>query len=71
MQEALTKRNNFTQANLNASVAKLDAAFARDIAAAKKINSPAELETKPGLVSQIMSQFFYAQLSARPQAGQE
>jgi len=63
-----------TEVNVNildrASVAQLDAAFARDIAAAKKINSPKELETKPGLMSQIMTQFFYAQLEAAP-AGAE
>ncbi|OGR68880.1 MAG: hypothetical protein A2081_04390 [Elusimicrobia bacterium GWC2_61_19] len=60
-----------TEVNVNildrASVAQLDAAFANDLAAAKKINNPKELETKPGLVSQIMSQFFYAQLSAKPE----
>lgn len=56
-----------TEVNVNildrASVAQLDAAYAKDLAAAKKVNSAKELETKPGLVSQIMSQFFYAQLS--------
>ena len=55
-----------TEVNVNvldrASVAQLDAAFARDLAAAKKIRDARELETKPGMVSQIMSQFFYAQL---------
>lgn len=49
-----------------ATVGQLDAAFAADIAAAKKIVNPKQLETKPGLVSQIMSQFFYAQLSQQP-----
>ncbi|MDA8132946.1 MAG: phosphatidylserine/phosphatidylglycerophosphate/cardiolipin synthase family protein [Elusimicrobia bacterium] len=55
-----------TEVNVNvldrSSVAQLDAAFARDLAAAKKISDARELETKPGMVSQIMSQFFYAQL---------
>lgn len=55
-----------TEVNVNildrAAVAELDAAFARDIAAARKIEDARELETRPGLVSQIMSSFFYAQL---------
>lgn len=55
-----------TEVNVNIlgadAVAELDAAFARDIAAAKEIRSARELETKPGLLSQIVSTFFYAQL---------
>ena len=51
------------------AVAQLDAAYARDLAAAKKVVNVKELETKPGLVSQIMSQFFYAQLSQQPKPG--
>ncbi len=56
-----------TEVNVNvldrSAVYQLDMAFLLDLSAAKKITSPKELETKPGLVSQIMSQFFYAQLS--------
>lgn len=63
-----------TEVNVNildrASVAQLDEAFARDIAAAKKITDPKQLETKPGLVSQIMSHFFYAQLDQSAAGGQ-
>ncbi|MBI5744839.1 MAG: phosphatidylserine/phosphatidylglycerophosphate/cardiolipin synthase family protein [Elusimicrobia bacterium] len=59
-----------TEVNVNvldrASVYQLDSAFAQDLAAAKKITDPKQLETKPGLVSQIMSNFFYAQLSQSP-----
>jgi len=59
-----------TEVNVNildrASVAQLDAAFARDLAAAQKITEAKQLESKPGLVSQIMSHFFYAQLSQSP-----
>ena len=59
-----------TEVNVNildrASVAQLDAAFANDLAAAKKVRTAQELETKPGMVSQIMSTFFYAQLEASP-----
>jgi cardiolipin synthase len=62
-----------TEVNVNildrGAVAQLDAAFARDIAAAKKIKAASELETKPGLVSQIMNQFFYAQLSTPAPVG--
>jgi len=55
-----------TEVNVNildrATVAQLDAAYAKDLAAAKKVTDPKQLESKPGLVSQIMSTFFYAQL---------
>ncbi len=44
------------------TVAQLDVAFSNDIAAAKKINSIKDLSSKPGLISSIMSTFFYAQL---------
>ena len=43
-------------------VAQLDAAYANDLAVAKRITSAKELETKPGVVSSIMSDYFYAQL---------
>lgn len=59
-----------TEVNVNvldrASVARLDAAFAKDLAAARKVTDPKQLESKPGLVSQIMSSFFYAQLEETP-----
>jgi cardiolipin synthase len=56
-----------TELNLNildtGAVAQLDEVFKRDISVASKITSVKELEKKPGLVSRIMSQFFYSQLS--------
>ncbi len=45
------------------TVAELDAAFSRDIAAARPA-SVQDLQAKPGLVSQIMSSWFYAHLGA-------
>ena len=60
-----------TELNVNvldrASVAQLDEAFRRDIAAAKKTNSAADFGEKPGFVSHIMSTYFYAQLEASPE----
>jgi len=47
-----------------ASVAQLDRAFSLDISLAKKVNSVKELEGAPGLVSQILSNYFYYQLSS-------
>ena len=56
-----------TELNLNIldkdAAAQLDDAFLRDISIAHKVNSVKELSEKPGLVSQLMSHFFYAQLS--------
>jgi cardiolipin synthase A/B len=56
-----------TEVNVNildrAAVAELDAAFARDVAKARQVVSVNELSEKPGFLSQLMTQFFYAQLS--------
>jgi cardiolipin synthase len=46
------------------TVAQLDGAFAQDLAAAKKVKSLNDISSKPGLVSYIMTHYFYAQLSA-------
>ena len=55
-----------TEVNVNIldadATARLDETFMRDISIANKMNSAKELEQKPGFVSQMMSQFFYAQL---------
>lgn len=56
-----------TELNLNildqGAAGRLDAVFQSDIATARKIQSASELESKPGMVSRMMSQFFYATLS--------
>ena len=56
-----------TELNLNildkSVTEQLDAVFIRDISSARKIDSVNELRENPGLLSQIMSEFFYAQLS--------
>jgi len=49
-----------------ASVAKLDAAFAADLAAAEHIRTMADLGYEPGWLSKIVGKYFYSELSARP-----
>ena len=57
-----------TEVNVNildrGAVAQLDAAFAADMAKARQVLSETELQEKPGLMSQIMNEFFYAQLGS-------
>lgn len=58
-----------TEVNVNIldrfSVAQLDAAFSRDLASARKVTAAAELASKPGWMSRVMSEYFYAQLSPK------
>ncbi|OGR53222.1 MAG: hypothetical protein A2049_06095 [Elusimicrobia bacterium GWA2_62_23] len=55
-----------TEVNVNVldrgAVAQLDAAFANDIKNARKVKSSADLGQKPGWLSSVVSQYFYAQL---------
>lgn len=49
-----------------ASVARLDAAFAADLAAAEHIRTMEELGYEPGWLSKIIGKYFYAELAAKP-----
>jgi len=51
-----------------ASVAQIDAVFARDIAEARKADTKA-LSPKPGLLSRIMERYFFAQLRPNTVSG--
>jgi cardiolipin synthase len=59
-----------TEVNVNildrASVAQLDAAFAKDVKNARLVKSTADLGGKPGMMSSIASNYFYAQLNHTP-----
>jgi cardiolipin synthase len=46
------------------AVAQLDGAFAHDLSVAKPVKSLKDITSKPGLVSYIMTHYFYSQLSA-------
>ena len=60
-----------TEFNVNiidpVSVARIDEAFANDIAAAKKVTAQ-DLSGKPGWLSRIMEKYFFSQLSGKKQA---
>lgn len=49
-----------------ASVAKLDAVFAADLAAAEHIRTMEDLGYEPGWLSRIIGKYFYSELSAKP-----
>ncbi len=59
-----------TEVNVNildrGSVAQLDAAFAKDIKNARKVNSASDLGGKPSFLSNVANDYFYAQLSQQP-----
>ncbi len=63
-----------TEVNVNildrASVARLDAAFYADIKNSRRVKSAADLGGKPGFMSSIASNYFYAQLEAAPAAAE-
>lgn len=52
-----------------ASVAKLDAAFAADLAAADHIRTVEDMGYEPGWLSRIVGKYFYSELSAGTAAG--
>lgn len=63
-----------TEVNVNildrASVAQLDAAFAKDLRNSRKVRTAADLDGKPSFMGSVANNFFYAQLSADgPAAG--
>jgi len=55
-----------TEVNVNildrASVAQLDAAFAKDLQKSRKVKSAADLDGKPSFMGSVANNFFYAQL---------
>jgi cardiolipin synthase len=61
-----------TEINVNildrASVAQLDAAFARDLRNARRVKSAADLDGKPTFLGTVANNYFYAQLEAAPAA---
>lgn len=63
-----------TEINVNildrASVAQLDAAFARDVQSSRRVKSAADLDGKPTFLGTVANNFFYAQLEAAPAAAQ-
>jgi len=57
-----------TEVNVNvldrASVAQLDAAFAKDLQNSRKVKTAADLDGKPTFMGTVANNYFYAQLSA-------
>lgn len=63
-----------TEVNVNildrSSVAQLDAAFYKDVKNSRLVKSTADLGGKPGMLSTVVSNYFYAQLEAAPAAAE-
>lgn len=63
-----------TEVNVNildrASVAQLDAAFAKDLKNSRKVKSAADLGGKPTFMGNVANNYFYAQLEAAPGAAE-
>lgn len=63
-----------TEINVNildrASVAQLDAAFAKDLQNSRRVKSAADLDGKPTFMGTVANNYFYAQLEAAPAAAQ-